>query len=524
MRNDPPSAEVLRALALAQEYPFPERAPKWAERLALHLPDLTALRGLPVSAEPVTLPERAFARGPVPLPTPAPLAGLPAGASAATLAAAVRARQVSALEVARAHLERLEANRHLNAFISVAPERVLAEASAVDARIARGEAVGELAGVPVAVKDLLQVAGYPYTCGTKALPGAPATVDAQAVACLRAAGAVILGTTNLHELAYGVTSANIHFGAVVNPAFPAHIPGGSSGGSAAAVAAGIAPLALGSDTGGSIRIPAACCGIVGFKPSYDAVSRDGVAPLAWSLDHIGPLSGCVADAALCFAALTGVGVSQSAPTLNGAQRLLRPAGYLTEVLDPHTRYCFEASLQRLAQDGFLVEEAVIPGMEQVPLAQFPTLCAEASQANWQLLLEHPEAMAQDVRLRLEVGQFISAVDYIKAQRLRRTLGATLSALLGEGRLLVLPTLPVPVPHVGVAALEVQGRSLLLVPAMTRLTSPFNALGLPALSIPVRSVDAGDGPPFSLQIVGPHGADLRVLALGQRLEHLLAAAA
>ncbi len=171
------------------------------------------------------------------------------------------------------------------------------EANALAQRVRRGEDPGPLAGVPVGIKDLMAVRGYPLTAGTRAIEAVVQERDAPVVAKLRAAGALIVGTTNLHELAFGINSANPHFGHVQNPRYPEHIPGGSSGGSAAAVAAGLAAIGVGSCTGGSIRQPAACCGIVGFKPTYDAVSREGVHALAWSLDHIGPITRNVQDAA-----------------------------------------------------------------------------------------------------------------------------------------------------------------------------------------------------------------------------------
>lgn len=523
MAQDTSRAEMLRAAARESGYPFGERADLWAQRLALHAADLGVLRGLRDLAEPQApavvplawAPGRGDWARAQPAATP-----LQPGNSAAALAAAVRARQVSATALARAHLDRVAARSDLNAFVTVQPEQVLAEAAAVDARLGRGEDPGPLAGVPVGVKDLLQVRGYPFTCGTRALPGDPAMEDAEAVARLRAAGAVVLGTTNLHELAYGVTSANIHFGAVVNPLHPDRIPGGSSGGSGAAVAAHLAPLALGSDTGGSIRIPAACCGITGFKPTYDAVSRHGVAPLAWSLDHIGPLATDVQDAALAFLALAGLPADAGDPCPLPV-RLLQPLGYLTELLHADTRADYEATLARLAAGGLPVTPVDMAGMAQVPLAQFPTICAEACLANWRALLEQPGGISPDVRLRLEIGQFIPAMDYLRAQGLRRALGDAVRALLGEDGILVLPTLPLPVPGVGATTVQVGDRDLPLVQAMTRLTSPFNALGLPALSLPVRGGRAG--PPFSLQLVGPAGADLRVLAVGRQVEALLAAA-
>ncbi len=305
-KSTPSLAELLRASAQSRRYPFLERAAFWEERLAMHLKDLETLLDAPVDGDMLPLPAKAK------LEIALPRGGEPPGrsddlcfASAAEIAARVRTRELSPFEVARAFVERADAHRSLHAFITLRPETVLREARQLEVRVQSGEDIGPLAGVPVAVKDLMPVAGYPMTCGTKAIEAQEQQHDAEVVARLRAAGALVMGTANLHELAYGVTSANVHFGSVGNPVAPGRIPGGSSGGSAVAVAAGLAAIGVGTDTGGSIRIPAACCGIVGFKGSYDAVTRQGVWPLAFTLDHIGPLARSVADAALGFEVMAG---------------------------------------------------------------------------------------------------------------------------------------------------------------------------------------------------------------------------
>ncbi|HZP88659.1 MAG TPA: amidase, partial [Burkholderiales bacterium] len=260
-----PLRELLGASAAARDYPFLDRAALWEERLAMHLKDIESLGSAPQTGDMLPLPDRipveleaSEARQAAP-----PASGEGEGADfaftdAAEIVRLVQTKQVSPLEVADAFLARIERQRDLNAFITVEPDRVRDEARNLTERLARGDRLGPLAGVPVAVKDLMYVKGHPLTCGTKAMPGDIADSDAQVVANLRAAGAVILGTTNLHELAYGVTSANVHFGPVVNPVAPGHLPGGSSGGSGASVAGGLATIAVGTDTGGSIRIPAAC--------------------------------------------------------------------------------------------------------------------------------------------------------------------------------------------------------------------------------------------------------------------------
>jgi aspartyl-tRNA(Asn)/glutamyl-tRNA(Gln) amidotransferase subunit A len=319
---------LLRASAASRRYPFLERAAFWEERVLMHVKDLERVLDAPAKADMLALPPKAKLE----IVPPSSTAAAPGGhsddlafASAGEIATRVRRRELSPFEVARAFVERADAQRSLNAFITLRPETVLREARQLETRLQSGEDLGALAGVPVAIKDLIQVKGYPLTCGTRALPGDESLSDAEVVAKLRAAGALIIGTTNLHELAYGVTSANAHFGHVVNPSAPGHVPGGSSGGSAACVAAGLAAIAVGTDTGGSIRIPAACCGIVGFKGTHDAVSRAGVWPLADTLDHVGPFARTVADATLAFEVMAGLPIGCLGSKVISRPRLVRPA-------------------------------------------------------------------------------------------------------------------------------------------------------------------------------------------------------
>lgn len=514
--------QLLRASAESRRYPFPERAAFWEERLAIHLADLHNMLEAPSDGDMLILPPRAKLEVVPPTPQPAAAGGLddPCFAGAAEIAARVRARQLSPFEVARAFVERADAHRSLNAFITLRPETVLRDARQLETRAQAGEDLGPLAGVPVAIKDLMHVKGYPFTCGTKAMDPHEATDDADVVAKLRQAGALIIGTTNLHELAYGVTSANAHFGPVQNPTAPGHVPGGSSGGSGAAVAAGLATIAVGTDTGGSIRIPAACCGIVGFKGTHEAVSRAGVWPLADTLDHTGPLARSVADAALGFEVMAGL----PAGCLSGKQierpRMIRPAPYFYEHLEAGIRERVEAVVKRLTAAGAVLEQQRVDGMQYAAAAQFVTLCAEACQANWKLLTERGERISPEVRVRLEIGQFIAAIDYVKAQRLRRSIRDNMIAALQHADVLVLPTLPVSIPKQGLSFMEFAGRKVPLPAAMARLTSPFNFSGLPALSLPCGKDDKGL--PVSLQLVGRPGADSTVLAVGKWAETVLGA--
>lgn len=377
---------------------------------------------------------------------------------------------------------------------------------------------GFLGGMPVAIKDLMAVAGTPLSGGSAAVEDTTALRDAEVIARLRRAGAVFIGATNLHELAYGITSDNPRFGRVMNPAVPDRIPGGSSGGSAAAIAAGIVHAALGTDTAGSIRVPAACCGIVGFKPSYDVLPRDGVMDLAPSLDHVGPLGRTVADTAALFAAMLDL-PSMPAWRYTGlaGRRIARLTGYFDHPLDPCLRDALAEAMRALAEDGAACSVTQIDGMDAAAAIQLNTICAEASASHNERLQQRGEALGEDVRVRLEIGNFLPGHWYVKAQKMRRQLADYMDAAFGQADFLICPTMRAPAPHVGAARVDIEGRSYALHTAVTQLTMPFNLTGHPAISIPWSQTQ--DGVPLALQIIGRRGADWQVLAVAERLEHL-----
>jgi Asp-tRNA(Asn)/Glu-tRNA(Gln) amidotransferase A subunit family amidase len=336
---------------------------------------------------------------------------------------------------------------------------------------------------------------------------------------LRAAGALIVGTTNLHELAFGINSANPHFGHVQNPRYPGHIPGGSSGGSAAAVAGGLAAIAVGTCTGGSIRQPAACCGIVGFKPTYDAVPREGVYPLAWSLDHIGPITRSVEDAAIAFEVMAGLPEHSMLPAAPpSAPRIVKPRKFFYEMLDDPVREAMEGALARLGAAGGLIGEVDVPGIELAPGIQLITIASEGAQSNWELLANHGDSLGEDVRLRLETGQFYLAVDYIKAQQLRNQVRQSMIDSFGDADVMIIPAMPVLPPKSGTMTVELGGKTLHVAPTLTRFTSPINFCGFPALSMPCGT--SRSGLPVNLQVVGRPGADATVLRVARWCEQVL----
>lgn len=513
MNFDDALVSRLEAVAALHDLPDRERADRWAERLRMNRAEIERFAAAPVVDDaPYLTPERHALTCPD-AAAPAPSAGV------ADTARRVVAGELDPRTRVDAQLDRIRRGTALNAFIEVDEAGARAQTDAV----AAGARAGRLAGVTVAVKDLVAVRGLSVTGGTRAFAPSLAAEDAPVVARLRAEGAVIVGTTNLHELAYGITSANPHFGAVGNPRGAGRTPGGSSGGSAAAVAAGMADLAIGTDTAGSIRIPASCCGIVGFKPSYDVLPRDGVLDLAPSLDHVGPMAANVADAAVMFEVMAGLEPGRVTGAVAGLSsrrfRLVRPANFFTDAVAPEVARVFGAAMERLQGAGFTVAERTVADIDLAPSVQFFTICAEASQTHEDLGLLGPEGLGEDVRVRLEIGRFLPAVGYVRAQRLRRHLFNQLVMALDGGDALVTPTLLVTAPPAGAATVDVGGANLPVHTALTRCTAPFNLAGMPALTLPCGN-DA-DGLPVGFQVVGRPGADIAVLGIAAAVEAVLA---
>lgn len=510
---------TLASTASLGGYPFPERHDAWLERLKLNLPELGSFDSLrPVVDLGLQAPP-----GAPPLAGGAPLTVASTGV--ASVARVLREAPAEAGGPARSALAAARARPELKAFISLVDDaeidRAVGEASE---RQARGEDLA-LFGVPLAVKDLMAVKGLAQTNGTRqdASParGRASTADASAVARLREAGAIVIGTTNLHELAYGITSANPHYGHVVNPHSAGHLAGGSSGGSAAAVAAGIVPLAIGTDTAGSIRVPASCCGIVGFKPSFDAIPRHGAQTLGASLDHLGPMARSVADAALMFAIMAGLPPRTADPAPLAGLRIGVPRQYFFDPIGDDVARAVEAALRLIAADGARLVPVDLAGVENSAALQFITLCSEATDLHWQRLVSQPETLGEDVRVRLEIGQFLPAAWYVRAQRGRAELASMFDDALDQVDLLVTPTMRIEPPPNGTARITVGGRDLPLHAAVTALTMPFNLTGMPALTL---DCGRGDhGLPIGLQLAGRRRDDWRVLGVGARIEHLLAGA-
>ena len=354
------------------------------------------------------------------------------------------------------------------------------------------------AGIRLAVKDLFDTAGLVTTYGSAIFVDNVPAASAEAVSRLEQAGYANIGKTNLHEFAYGVTSQNPHFGAVPNPLATGRIAGGSSGGSAAAIAAGLAEVALGSDSGGSIRIPAACCGIVGFKPTFDLVPLAGCFPLAPSFDHAGPMAGTVDGCRRMMEALTPAFEATSLESL--------------EALDVALAWSDQADPLVRAR----VEEAasLFPRRRRVelPLPEVgPAFMREVADVHRELFAEYPEAYGEDVARKLERCFAVTDAEYERAVRARETYRAMVGEALGGADLLLTPTLACVAPRVPVDELAIRDR-------LTRFTLPFNTVGRPALALPCGAAE--DGLPASVQLVGRAGDDALVLAAGELLERAL----
>lgn len=489
----------LASLADVRRYPYRERLPQWRDRLADNAPELDVLWNAPrVEAAPYRAQDCSQI-GDILLEA-SPFERIPETVAAGGMNPL--ARFTSCVSQARSCAA-------LNAFISIADYDQEA-ASAYS---------GSLQGVTVAVKDLMLVTGLPLTGGSRATCGAVAGRDATSVARLRRVGGLIAGTTNLHELAYGVTSENPHFGTVDNPTLPNHIAGGSSGGSAAAVAAHIVDCALGTDTAGSIRIPAACCGVVGYKPSFGLIPVDGVMPLGWSLDHIGPITRSVGDAAALTAVLANSSFTVSEPQPRRRPlRILRPQNYFFDYLQPRVRVIIESVFQTLKAHGCEVVEGDVGLLEVAAGAQFVTLCTEATENYYELLLNRPEGLGEDVRVRLEVGQFMCAVDYQRAQRLRQQMVREWRLALENVDLVLTPTLVAEPPLQGAREVRIGNKRLPIQTTMSRCTMPFNLTGMPALTMPV-SGSSGRWP-VGIQIAALNGQDSLLLEAGQRIERIM----
>ncbi len=438
-----------------------------------------------------------------------------AGLDIAALARLIAAKEVSPVEVAQAYLERIDRlNGQLNAYISVYPELALEAARRAEAEIAAGAYRGPLHGVPLAVKDLYQVAGMHRTCGSRLMEGAAAeTEDATSVSRLKAAGAVILGMLNLHEFAFGPTGVNPHFGTARNPWDLEKVCGGSSSGAGCAVAASLAAGALGTDTGGSIRIPAALCGVVGLKQTYGLASRRGIYPLSDAFDHGGPIARTVRDAALMLQAIAGEDdadattrgspvadyTSELGPDLSG-MRIGVPRKFFFEDLHGDVADAVGAALEALASLGAAVEEIDLPfDAHEAARAWNVIALAEAYAIHETHVEEQGDALSPDVKERLVHGRDLLAKDFVKAGWTRDRVKRGMAELLARVDLLAVPTTPIPAVPIDGGTIAVGGHEVEGPKVLGRLTRLACLTGQPAVSVPCGFT--GEGLPIGLQLIG-----------------------
>jgi len=429
----------------------------------------------------------------------------------------LESRRVSPVEVTEAVLRNV--TRHddtLRAYIEVYRDDALRVARAAESEIAGGRYRGPLHGIPLALKDNIYVADRVTTMGSKIHADFVSPTSAAVVDRLSEAGAVLLGKLNMHEYALGGTTDNPHHGTCRNPWDLDRSPGGSSGGSAAALASNMASAALGSDTSGSIRIPAAFCGIVGLKPTYGRVSRFGCFPEAWTLDHLGPMTRSVRDAAIVLDVISGHDPrdpgSLDLPPTATARALRRSCEGMTigvvedfyfDEVDDEIARCVRAGIDVLRAQGAQVEAISIPGLKDCEYALTIIDTCETSTD-----------YGDDVRLLLECGELPSAVDYLEAQQIRRHLRAEVQAAFTRVDVIVGPTVPIRTPTIGQETAKLNGRDVDALENLIRLVGPASLLGLPTLSVPCGLVE---GMPVGMQVIGPAAGEQAVLDVGYVLE-------
>ncbi len=435
-------------------------------------------------------------------------------------------KEISPVELTQAHLDRIQKlDQYLNSFITITPELSLQQARQAETEILHGNYRGALHGIPLALKDLYETQGIRTTAGSSFFADYIPEADAAVVQKLRQAGAVILGKLNMHEIALGVTNENPHFGDCHNPWDLTRISGGSSGGNAAALAAGLCMGALGSDTGGSIRIPSSFCGVVGLKPTHGRVSLCGVIPLSWNLDHAGPMGRCVEDVAILLQAIAGydpqdawsidMPIADYVATPVSDLRTWRIAvaadDFFTDaaIVDKDILQAVQRAAQEFEYMGAQVVQMDFPNARDAAVANGLMTTADAAAFHHQRLSDNPQGFGQDVLARLQTGAAYTSTEYSLARRMQTILRCKFNEFFNEFDLLLTPTTPITASACGSADAVECARLL------TRFTAPFNLSGLPALSVPCGW--SGKNMPIGLQIVGKSWADSKVLSAGALYE-------
>jgi aspartyl-tRNA(Asn)/glutamyl-tRNA(Gln) amidotransferase subunit A len=435
-------------------------------------------------------------------------------------AQSVRSKETTAVAVLDQCLERIKTeNPRLNAFILVTADEARRQAQRADEELAAGDDRGPLHGVPISIKDLFDITDTPTTAASHVRDGHVASSDATVITRLRRAGAVLIGKTNLHEFAFGTTNEDSAYGPARHPLDPTRSPGGSSGGSAASLAAGMALATLGTDTGGSIRIPAAICGTVGLKPTYGELPSDGLVPLSRTLDHVGPLTSTVSDAWHVFHALRGDTVLR--PLVPSAVRHLRfgiPRKYFCDLLDPDVRRSFEAAVASVRASGATIHDVEIPNARFIATVYVHIVFGDAAPYHAAALETMPERYTPPVRMRLEMARYILAEDYTRALEGREVLRREVDTALSGYDALMLPTVPIPAFKIGTAAVALNGSKEPIRNLTLRLTQLFNITGHPAITLPCGKT--AEGFPCGLQLVGTRGQTDQLLHVAAGVERIV----
>lgn len=446
------------------------------------------------------------------------------------LAPKLEKQELSPVEVTRMMLERIEVvDEQLNSYITVMKEVALAQAKQAEREIAKGHYRGRLHGVPIALKDLLNTKGIRTTAGSQVLAEHIPNEDATVVTKLREAGAILLGKLNMHEFAFGVTNKNDYFGKTRNPWDVERTPGGSSGGSGAAVAAGLAFAALGSDTGGSIRTPSALNGIYGLKPTFGRVSKYGAIPLAWSLDHIGPMTRSVEDLAIVLQSIAGFDkndpttVNRIVPDYESSLNMnisgLRvgvPTNYFFDFIEDEVASSVKVAINQLEKLGATLVEVTIPELELSEYSELVTIQSEAAAYHYDTLQGKSHLYGNDVRTTLQAGQLVTAVQYVKAQQARRLLQEALVRVFKEIDVIAAPTVSMVAPKWKESFKMIQGESKAVTAEFVRFAAPANLTGIPSLSVPTGF--SSERLPIGMQLMGRPFEEGTLLAIAAAFEN------
>lgn len=442
----------------------------------------------------------------------------------------IKTRKVSPVEATENILQYIEeSNKATNAYISITADTAMQRAREAEKEISGGNYKGVFHGVPIALKDNIYFENEVTTMASKIHRNFVPENDATVTAKLREAGAIFTGKLNMHEYAWGIDNNSPHFGPVHNPWNPDKVPGGSSGGSGAAVASHSTYTSLGTDTAGSIRIPSSACGIVGLKPTHGRVSKYGVYPLAWTLDHVGPMAKSVADAAAMLSVIAGfdakdpttanVPVNDYTSALNGNVKGLRIGineAYFFKNVDARVEKLIRARIADLEKLGAIVKPVSMPSLRYSEWTELATSLSEAAAIHHRDLQTRPDDFGGDIRFLFELGELFTGIDYLQAQQARRQIKQEFSQVLTEVDVIIAPTLPFLPPNIGDDTVDINGQKMDFIENCIRFTGPSNLTGLPAITVPA---GVSDGMPVGLQVIGRAFDEARLLNVALAIENM-----